>query len=356
MRNKLFLLSITLLLTSLLVEAQSQRGVRIGYIDMEYILESVPEYQESLLELDGKVQRWRKDIENQQKEIDQMKLNFSNEKVLLTKELIEEREEDIKIKEDALFKYQQDRFGPNGDLMIQKRQLVQPVQDQVFNAIQEIAGAKQYDFIFDKSADVVMLYAAERNDISDQVIRMIVRSAKRTQAENKKDKKEIETRDGLSDEQDKILNERERAIEGKKNEREALLEERRKERDSIRAAKQAEFELRRQRILEERNNPNSGTTEGGGDGKSQNITNEGETGDKAGVGSGDTKATREAIITERKRVQDSIQNAKKLELQLKRNKILEDRQRKQDSIRGTKQNNSAPPVNAGEEDNGESGI
>lgn len=355
MRNKLFLFSISLLLTSFLVEAQSQRGVRIGYIDMEYILESVPEYQESLLQLEGKVQRWRKDIENQQKEIDQMKLNFSNEKVLLTKELIEERQEDIKIKEDALFKYQQDRFGPNGDLMIQKRQLVQPVQDQVFNAVQEIAGNKQYDFIFDKSADVVMLYAAERNDISDQVIRMIVRSAKRTQAESKQDKKDIETRDGLSDEQDKILNEREQAIENKKSEREALLEERRKVRDSIRAAKQAEFELRRQRILEERNNPNSGGTEGG-DGKSQNIPNEGDTGDKTGMEEGDPKATREAIITERKRVQDSIKNAKKVEFELKRTKILEERQRKQDSIRGTRQNNTAPPVNAGEEDNGEGGI
>ena len=355
MRNKLFLLSMTLLLTSFLVEAQSQRGVRIGYIDMEYILESVPEYQESLLQLEGKVQRWRKDIENQQKEIDQMKLNFSNEKVLLTKELIEEREEDIKIKEDALFKYQQDRFGPNGDLMIQKRQLVQPVQDQVFNAVQEIAGNKQYDFIFDKSADVVMLYAAQRNDISDQVIRMIVRSAKRTQAESKQDKKDIETRDGLSDEQDKVLNEREQAIESKKNEREALLEERRKVRDSIRAAKQAEFELRRQRILEERNNPNSGGNEGG-DGKSQNIPNEGETGNKSGVGEGETKTTREAIIIERKRVQDSIKNAKKIELELKRTKIIEERQRKQDSIRGTRQNNTAPPINAGEGDNNEGGI
>eukprot|EP00657_Telonema_sp_P-1_P001054 TRINITY_DN1227_c0_g1_i30.p1 TRINITY_DN1227_c0_g1~~TRINITY_DN1227_c0_g1_i30.p1 ORF type:complete len:171 (+),score=34.57 TRINITY_DN1227_c0_g1_i30:324-836(+) len=107
--------------------AEAQRGVRIGYIDMEYILESVPEYKEASIQLEGKVQRWKQDIDKKQKEIDQMKLNLSNERVLLTKELIDEREEEIKIKEDEMLQYQQDRFGPNGDLMIQRRQLVQPI-------------------------------------------------------------------------------------------------------------------------------------------------------------------------------------------------------------------------------------
>ena len=110
--------------------AEAQKGVRIGYIDMEYILESVPEYKEASIQLEGKVQRWKQDIEKKQKEIDQMKLNLANERVLLTKELIDEREEEIKIKEDEMLQYQQDRFGPNGDLMIQRRQLVQPIQDR----------------------------------------------------------------------------------------------------------------------------------------------------------------------------------------------------------------------------------
>ncbi len=345
MRNKLFLLTLTILLTTLFVDAQSQRGVRIGYIDMEYILESVPEYQEALTQLDGKVQRWRRDIENQQKEIDQLKLNLSNERVLLTNELIEEREEDIKIKEDALFKYQQDRFGPNGDLMIQKRQLVQPVQDQVFNAVQEIAGNRQYDFIFDKSADVVMLYAAERNDISDQVVRMINRSAKRTQAETKEDKRSIESRDALSDEQDKTLNEREKALEDKKSEREALIAERNRVRDSVRDAKQKEFEERRQRILDERNNARSGE-----DGKSgENNANAEGDGEEGG------KSNREGMLEERKRVQDSIQSARRMEQEQRRNQILEDRQRRQDSIKGVRENNSAPPVEAGPEDGDDGG-
>lgn len=243
--------------------AQAQRGARIGYIDMEYILESVPEYKEASIQLEGKVQRWKQDIEKKQKEIDQMKLNLANERVLLTKELIDEREEEIKIKEDEMLKYQQDRFGPNGDLMIQRRQLVQPIQDQVFNIVQEIAENKKYDFIFDKSADVVMLFAAKRNDISDLVIRSIERAGRRVEAANKKEKREIERREKLSLEEEGEVTEREKAIEEKREERQKIIEERKtereelmaqrqKERDSIRAVKRAEFEARRQRIIEER--------------------------------------------------------------------------------------------------------
>ncbi len=240
--------------------AQAQRGVRIGYIDMEYILESVPEYKEASIQLEGKVQRWKQDIEKKQKEIDQMKLNLANERVLLTKELIDEREEEIKIKEDEMLQYQQDRFGPNGDLMIQRRQLVQPIQDQVFNIVQEVAESKKYDFIFDKSADVVMLFAAKRNDISDVVLRSIERAGRRVQAANKREQKRIEESEDPLDgpitaeekerAEEKI--EKQEALEAKKTEREQMVAERQRQRDSIREVKKAEFEARRQRLIEER--------------------------------------------------------------------------------------------------------
>lgn len=231
---------------------QAQRGARMGYLDMEYILESVPEYQEASTQLAGKVQRWKKDLDKMNDEIEQMKLNLSNERVLLTKELIEEREEEIKILEDEMLKYQQDRFGPNGDLDIQRRQLVQPIQDQVFNIVQEIAEAKKYDFIFDKSADVVMLFASKRNDISEQVLRSINRAARREEAKSRKDKKEIEKREELSLEEENEVTEREIAAEERKNERERLLEERKRVRDSIRAANKIEFEEKRRLLIEER--------------------------------------------------------------------------------------------------------
>lgn len=257
------ILFLTLALFGFTFMAEAQRGVRIGYIDMEYILESVPEYKEASSQLEGKVQRWKKDIEKRQKDIDQMKLNLANERVLLTKELIDEREEEIKIKEDEMLQYQQDRFGPNGDLMIQRRQLVQPIQDQVFNIVQEVAENKKYDFIFDKSADVVMLFAAKRNDISDLVLRNIERAGRRVQAESKKDKRDIEQREKLTLEEDGAVTEREQAIqekkeerekvvEAKKTEREEMMAQRQKERDSIRDVKKTEFEERRQKLIDER--------------------------------------------------------------------------------------------------------
>ena len=248
--RKLLLFTIAIFFFSFAMQAQ--RGARIGYIDMEYILESVPEYLEASTQLAGKVQRWKQDVDKKQKEIDLMSLNLSNERVLLTKELIDEREEEIKIKEDEMLQYQQDRFGPNGDLMIQRRQLVQPIQDQVFNIVQEIAEAKKYDFIFDKSADIVMLFAAKRNDISDLVLRSINRASKRKEATSKKEKKEITQRDGLDLEQDKAVTAKEEAIEAKKDEREKMMEARQKTRDSIRAIKKAEFDARREKLLEER--------------------------------------------------------------------------------------------------------
>ena len=248
--KQLLLLAITLMTVTFAVQAQ--RGVRIGYIDMEYILENVPEYIEASTQLDGKVQRWKTDIEKKKKEIDVMKLNLANERVLLTKELAEERDEEIKIKESEMFKYQQDRFGPGGDLIIQRRQLVQPIQDQVFNIVQEVAEGKKYDFIFDKSADVVMLFAAKRNDISDIVLRSINRVEKRKEAVNKREKREIEKRDALSTEEDKEVTGRDVANEEKKNAREQIMDARKKERDSIRAAKKAEYDARREMLLAKR--------------------------------------------------------------------------------------------------------
>ena len=106
--------------------------------------------------------------------------------------MIEEIEEEILIDEEELSEYQQKRFGPRGDLIIQKQQLIQPIQDQIFNAIRELAKSRNYDFIFDKSADIVMLYSDKRYDVSDQILRTITRANNRKKVDSRKDKREIE--------------------------------------------------------------------------------------------------------------------------------------------------------------------
>ena len=151
-KNVLFLLTLVVMLS---VSVHAQRGVRIAYIDTEYILENVPEYQDAMVQLDKKAQKWKNEIQAKLSDIAQKRKDLSNEKVLLTNELIEEREEDIMFEEKEILDYQQKRFGPNGDLMIQQKQLMQPIQDQIFAAVQDMATSRKYDFIFDKSADVV---------------------------------------------------------------------------------------------------------------------------------------------------------------------------------------------------------
>jgi len=249
MRMNFFTLLTIVLLSS--ISLQAQRSTRIGYIDMEYILENVQEYKDASQQLDQKVNKWKKEIEGKQSEIDEMKKQLNNERILLTKELIEEREEEIQFEEEQLLDYQQKRFGPGGDLVIQKRQLIEPVQDQVFNAVQEISANKKFDLVVNKS-DVILLYAAERLDMSDQVLRSINRSSRRKQVNSRQEKDDVERDEARTVEEDKEVQARQAEADKKKDARESLLEERAKQREEQREARKKEFEDRRQRLLEER--------------------------------------------------------------------------------------------------------
>lgn len=252
MKKHLILL---LLIVAGSAEAQT-RGVKIGYIDMEYILENVPEYTDAKNQLEEKALKWKQEIEVKKNEISKLKEALKAEQVLLTKELIEEREEEIRFQETTLLDYQHKRFGPNGDMIIQKSVLVKPIQDQVFTAVQDISEAKKYDFIFDKSSDLTILFAAKRHDISDQVVRTLTRASKRGQL-TKKQLKEEEAKEAREDMEDDnpALAERKKVLDDKKAERERLLEERKQ----AAADKKREFEEKRAKLLEDREAKKNGT-------------------------------------------------------------------------------------------------
>ena len=245
-----------LLAVSLTAGAQT-RGVKIGYIDMEYILQNVPDYAEAKNQLEQKAQKWKQEIEVKKNDVIRLKEALKTEKVLLTKELIEEREEEIRFQETELSDYQQKRFGPTGDLMVQKAVLVKPIQDQVFTAVQDISEAKKYDFIFDKSSDLTMLFAAKRHDISDQVIRVLTRSEKREQRSKKQleEEQKKEAKEDMIDE-NPALAERQKILDDKKTAREKLLADRKL---AAEEKKRAADEKRRQ-LLEEREAKKNGTT------------------------------------------------------------------------------------------------
>ena len=249
MKTKLFLFLALLLAIS----TQAQRSnIRLGYIDTEYILENIPEYQEALTQLDQKVQKWKAEIDLKLKDVERKKLELRNERVLLTKELIEEKEEEIKIEEAEILDYQQKRFGPRGDLIIQKKKLIEPVQDQILTAVTDLAKNKKYDFIFDKSADIVMLYSNKRHDLSDYIVRSITRAQKRQQAKSRKDKKKAESESVVPNLPTAAKSQRELDIQAKKEARKKLLEEKRQKALEAREAKRKAFEERRKKLLEAR--------------------------------------------------------------------------------------------------------
>jgi Skp family chaperone for outer membrane proteins len=253
-KSFLFLILCIATITS---NAQS-RGLKIGYIDMDYILEKVPDYKEAATQLEQKAEKWKQDIEVKKNDITKLKENLQTERALLTKELIEEKEQEIKFIENDLLDYQQKRFGPKGDLILQKASIIKPVQDQVFTAVQDIAEAKGYDFIFDKSSDLTMLFSAKKYDISDQVVRVITRAEKREEM-SKKQLKALEVKEAKEDviDENPELAEKKKTLEDKRAAREKALQERR---DEL-AKKRKEFEENRKKIIEERKAKKEGKTE-----------------------------------------------------------------------------------------------
>jgi Skp family chaperone for outer membrane proteins len=252
--RKQILLFLTLLF-SFLSFAQT-KGVKIGYIDMEYILQNVPSYADAKNQLEQKAQVWKQEIEVKKNDIVKLKEALKIEQVLLTKELIAEKQEEISFQENELLEYNQKRFGPTGDLIIQKSVLVKPIQDQIFTAVQDLSEAKKYDFIFDKSSDMTMLFASKRFDISDQVLRVINRAEKREQMTKKQIKLE-EEKDAKEDfvKENPGMEERQKILDDKKLAREQLA----KDKKAAAEEKKKVAEENRKKILAEKEAKKNGT-------------------------------------------------------------------------------------------------
>ncbi|AWM14000.1 hypothetical protein DI487_09120 [Flavobacterium sediminis] len=296
------------------------RGIRIGYIDMEYILEKVPSYAEANNQLELKAQKWKQEIEIKKNEITKLKEALKVEKPLLTKELIEEREEEISFLEKELLDFQEKKFGAQGDLIVQKSTIVKPIQDQVFTAIQDIAEKKKYDFIFDRSSDLTMLFAKQQHDISDLVIRTILRSEKREEL-TKKQLKAQEAQEAKEDmlDENPDLAERQKKLDEKKAAREKMLEERRLAREKLIEERKQAAADKRKKLEEEKENKKSGTEienenieESAGD---QKITDDTSSEDKSEA----------EISAEEKRAQIQEERKRKLE---ERKKAIEEKKQK----------------------------
>jgi outer membrane protein len=164
MKKQFLIIFLTLLISG---TASAQK---FGYIDSEYILKKMPEYQEAQKELEKVSSNWQKEIEEKKKEVDKLKEEYSAEEVLLTEDMKEERLHLIAEKEKALKEYQKKTFGFDGLIFLKRQELIKPVQDKLFEAVEKVAKAKRLQIIFDKAGDLVMLYTNPIHDYTDYVL------------------------------------------------------------------------------------------------------------------------------------------------------------------------------------------
>ena len=239
-------------------DANAQRGIRIAYVDMEYILEQVASYRDAEDALNEKALKWQTAIELKRSEVDELKEALALERAVLAESIISDREEDIRFLESEIAAEQQEKFAPKGEYVLQQELLIQPIQDQVFEAIQKIGKSKKYDFIFDKSADVVMLYSEKRHDISDLVLREIGRAVRLSQS--KEDQEFNDRLKALQNEQelendtrfDQEVLDRQKELEEAQEARQKQIEDRKAENLRKREERRKEYEARKQAALEKR--------------------------------------------------------------------------------------------------------
>ena len=144
---------------------------RYAVIDSKYILEKITDYKEAQTKLDQFSQLWQQEIDQKQTAVDKMFKDYEAEQVMLPDNLKKKREDEMYNKEKELRDLQRKRFGFEGDLFKKRQELIKPIQDRVYNAVQKLAVEKQYDFILDKSEGITVIFADPKLDRSDDILR-----------------------------------------------------------------------------------------------------------------------------------------------------------------------------------------
>ena len=156
----------------------SQKTLRVGYINMDYILSNIDDYKIANEEYSTRLDIWRKEIESRKNAIENNRKELEFKKPLLPDEIYQNLSDEIEFDQKELDKYIQKRFGPEGDWLVQEKILIQPIQDEVLAIVQKISEKNKFDFIFDKSSAIIMLYSEKKYDISELVLKSILRQEK----------------------------------------------------------------------------------------------------------------------------------------------------------------------------------
>jgi Skp family chaperone for outer membrane proteins len=156
----------------------AQKSLRIGYVNMDYILENLDDFKTANEEYEIRLNMWKKEISQREGEINNKLKELEIQRPLLTETLYNDFKEEIEFEKEQLEIYRQKRFGPNGDWVAQEKILIQPIQDEVLAAVQLIAERNKFDYVYDKSSAIVTLYSEKKYDISELVLKSILRQEK----------------------------------------------------------------------------------------------------------------------------------------------------------------------------------
>lgn len=248
---KKFLVSILFFSASTFVFGQNGKT---AYVDIYHILKKSPEYTEANLELEKRVKDWQAQINKKKAEVTKMKDALLTERALLTSQLIEEKEDEIRMVESELNTLQQEKFGTDGDYFNQHQNIYKPILDQIHTITNDIAAKKKYDVVLVKGDGNTMLYANKRNDITDLVLKEMEKSRSRGKL-SKKEIADLEAQDKIAESKERQRNKRDELRERQKDLESGLLNpsntnENSREANPI-APNETEAE-RRKRVNEER--------------------------------------------------------------------------------------------------------
>ena len=164
------LLFVAILLLGLCLPALEAQKFAAAYLDMQYILKNLPQYETANEQLTMISKRWQKEIDAAQQEVQILVSNYQTEQIFLSADMKKKREDEILEKEQQVLELKRKYFGENGEWYKKRESLLKPIQEEIYNAVQEIADEKKYDIVKDRSADPSLIYMSSRLDISDQVL------------------------------------------------------------------------------------------------------------------------------------------------------------------------------------------
>jgi len=171
LQNQKFMKKIFLIAFSSLVFFAAGNAQRYAIVDTKYILDKMPEYKDAQKQLDQTSLQWQKEIDDKQAVLDKMYKDYEAEQVMLSDDLKKKREDELFNKEKEVRDLQRKRFGFEGDLFKKRQELIKPIQDKVYNAIQKVAVTRMYDFILDKSEGITVIFADPKLDKSEDILR-----------------------------------------------------------------------------------------------------------------------------------------------------------------------------------------